>query len=195
MRGLLWYPVCKSGFYEAALDCFPVLPPAYDCPSLAMLKHPFNYACFKTVHIGTYTYKECPAGWDDNGGLCYAKHCPAGTDAVGPVCWDNSPPEGFVDCGLGYASDSQTCADIISGQVLAVLDSAISLVSMGASKLAKSGTAPAKLADLADKFNDMMDACDKTICAIADTASLSSDTLGVLENAAAIPTDINGAGE
>lgn len=76
-----------------------------------------------------------------------------------------------------------------------MIDSAVSLVTIGAAKLAKSGTAPAKLADLAKKFKDMKDACDAGICEVVDKAMLSSDTREMLENAAELPSDINGAGK
>ena len=63
---------------------------------------------------------ECPSNKFNSGGLCY-DGCANGYFGVGPVCWGHVPL-GMVDCGMGAAEDSGTCAEVISSQILSVFE-------------------------------------------------------------------------
>ena len=89
----------------------------------------------------------CPSGKQKQAGLCY-KPCRSGFSGTGPVCWA-SGPQGWVNCGMGSAKDSLTCAKIVFDQVTSVGEVALFVASLGSSS---GGTAGAKAGKNAGKL-------------------------------------------
>ena len=73
----------------------------------------------------------CGSGEQRDAGLCYA-NCRTGFNGVGPVCWAEKPA-GWVDCGMGAAKDSTTCASTVFSQVSSVGQMAMFVASLGTS--------------------------------------------------------------
>lgn len=67
---------------------------------------------------------------------------------AGPVCWSKAP-EGWVDCGFGYAKSTAECVTTTLGQVFAVGEASVFFASLGTSGAALPATAAAKIAKLA----------------------------------------------
>ena len=123
---------CKPGYKKAALHCIPDL----DCKGFAG----------KGVDITGKTFCEtkrkpprppraadCGAGYVNDAGLCY-KNCAKGYTGVGPVCWVKCPTingKKWVECGAGCAEDATACGLNTTDMVVSVLDSAISIASLG----------------------------------------------------------------
>jgi hypothetical protein len=70
---------------------------------------------------------------------------------VGPVCWA-APPKGWVNCGMGAAVDSRTCANTVFNQVSSVGNLALTVATLGSSSGA---TTAAKGANNARKLNKL----------------------------------------
>jgi hypothetical protein len=74
------------------------------------------------------------------------------------VCWGDKP-KGWVNCGMGAAKDSKTCASITFGQVAAVGEVALFVGTLGSSSAAtggaKAGSSASKLAKLKKNFEAM----------------------------------------
>ena len=70
------------------------------------------------------------------------------------------PPQDWVDCGMGAAKDSATCARITFGQVVAVGNLALTAASLGSSLVGTAGAGAAanagKLSTLMQKYNDLV---------------------------------------
>lgn len=123
---------CKVGFKRALLHCIPDL----NCKGYVG----------KGVDAAGNTFCEtkrkpprppkpakCPAGYVNDAGLCYKK-CDANSTGVGPVCWASCPVirgKQWVECGAGCAEDSTACVLNTTDMVVSVLDSAISIASLG----------------------------------------------------------------
>jgi hypothetical protein len=117
--GALAYPKCAEGFHNSA--CCICTPNDIDCASLPFMSEvPDGASCAKQIQIGDPTPLVCPSDQENSGGLCYTP-CAAGYYGVGPVCW-GAVPAGMVDCGMGAAEDSDTCAEIILGQLTATFE-------------------------------------------------------------------------
>jgi hypothetical protein len=72
------------------------------------------------------------------------------------VCWKDAP-SGWVNCGMGAARDSRTCAEIVFGQVAAVGQLALTAATLGSS-LAVPGAGAAnagKLAELKELYKKL----------------------------------------
>ena len=95
-----------------------------------------DLSCAKKLIIGKPYSPSCPSSKENNAGLCYNK-CRNGFDGVGPVCWADKP-SGWVNCGMGAAKDSATCASIVFDQVWSVGELALNAATFGASKAALS---------------------------------------------------------
>lgn len=90
----------------------------------------------------------CGPNKELDAGLCYDK-CRSGFNGVGPVCW-GAPPKNWVECGMGAAKDSNTCASKVFGQVTSVGQTALSVASLGSSTALTAGmSAPQKASKLA----------------------------------------------
>lgn len=66
----------------------------------------------------------CDSGEEMDAGLCYPK-CGDGYKGVGPVCWIDKFKLGqvnFVQCGLAFALDTDTCALTTTDQVVSALE-------------------------------------------------------------------------
>lgn len=154
INGLIYYPKCKAGYSN--FGCCMCRPKVPDCGALGM-NPGMDLSCAKVVTIGDPETGTCAAGEEKDGGLCYPQ-CKAGYTGVGPVCWA-SPPSSWVECGMGAAKDSRTCAEIVFGQVTSVGQMAFNIATLG-SGTAASGAASAaskagRLADLKRKYEQL----------------------------------------
>lgn len=139
-NGAIIYPKCKAG-YEA-FGCCICRPKQPNCAALG-LNSGVDLSCAKKVTIGDPVTGACSSNQQKDAGLCYPQ-CASGFTGVGPVCWGQSP-KGWVDCGMGAAKDSLTCAKIIAGQVVAVGNLALTIGSLGTSTSLTAGlSAPEK---------------------------------------------------
>lgn len=158
-QGLIFYAKCKPGYTNIGLICRPKQP---NCRKLG-LGGQLDLSCAKLVKIGNPKTGICNSRQEEDAGLCY-KNCKSGYDGVGPVCWADKP-KGWVNCGMGAAKDSKTCASIIFGQVAAVGEMALFIGSLGTSSGATAGAKGAssagKLAKLKKSFATMKKAFDK----------------------------------
>jgi hypothetical protein len=149
--GLIYYPRCKPG--DSAVGCCICRPGTPDCGKLG-LNPGIDLSCAKKVAIGDPVTGICAPGEQADAGLCYPA-CKPGSKGVGPVCWDGAPP-GWVECGMGAAKDSKTCASIVFNQVASVGKLAMTIATLGesdAATSAASGPANAsKLARLKDTY-------------------------------------------
>jgi hypothetical protein len=151
--GLIWYPKCKPGETKIGLICRPPVP---DCAKLG-LNPGIDLSCAKKIAIGHPVPGVCAPGEQADAGLCYPA-CKPGSKGIGPVCWDGAPP-GWVECGMGAAKDSKTCASIVFNQVASVGKLAMTIATFGESDAVESAaSAPAnasKLAKLKEMYNQL----------------------------------------
>jgi len=184
MWGLLAYPKCRSGYSNLA--CCICRPNAPNCASYN-LNPGVDLSCAKKIIIGDPVPMNCDSSQDKDGGLCYKK-CNGGYTGVGPVCWA-SAPKGWVNCGMGAAKDSTTCAKIIWDQVSSVGTLALNIASLGSSAAATEGasaaTKAAELSSLQKKFQQLKDLYEKTkdIRDLADKALKVKETIDVAQGA------------
>jgi hypothetical protein len=154
--GALWYKKCRDGYTKKGLFCYANKP---NCKALGMGARIADYSCEKKIEVGKIRNKGC-SGKQLDAGLCYKK-CPANFKGVGPVCWAQNP-KGWVNCGMGTAKDSATCASIVFGQVSSVGNLALNISTAGgsgaASKAASSADDTSKLAKLKKKFEELKEA-------------------------------------
>lgn len=101
LDGGLCYAQCRDGYQGSATTCY------YGAAG------PSSYA----RGAGTAPSPACGDKQYD-AGLCY-EHCRSGYNGAGPVCW-GAPPQGYVECGAGFATSSVTCAAITSSQSISV---------------------------------------------------------------------------
>lgn len=153
-NGLIVYPKCKPGY--SAFGCCICRPNAPNCAALG-LGGQVDLSCAKKVIIGSPRIGQCGSDEDSNGGLCYKK-CTTNYKGVGPVCW-GQPPNGWVECGMGAAKDSVTCAKIIGDQVMSVGSLALNIATLGSSSTASAASKadPSKLAALQNAWNAIKD--------------------------------------
>jgi hypothetical protein len=169
MWGAIAYPKCRSGYSAfGCCICRPIVP---DCGQLG-LGNRVDLSCAKIAF--------CPGGSSDvpgsaqemDAGLCY-RGCGAGYTGVGPVCW-KKPPPGWVDCGMGAAKDSATCARIVFDQVAAVGRLALTAATLGSS-LAVGVKDPSNFTKLIAKLrNDYTDLLAKYNAAKANSPKLAA---------------------
>jgi hypothetical protein len=159
-NGLIYYPKCQPGY--AAFGCCICRPAQPDCGALG-LNPGVDLSCAKKVVIGNPQVGVCGSGEQRDAGLCYAA-CNAGYTGVGPVCW-SAPPSGWVECGMGAAKDSTTCATTIFSQVSSVGQMAIFVASLGTSsggsEAANAAQTAGRLAKLKEQFARMKAAYDE----------------------------------
>ena len=167
-NGLIFYPKCRSGY--SAFGCCICRPAVPDCQSLG-LNAGIDLSCTKKIIIGDPIPMSCAPGKNNDAGLCYAQ-CRSGYSGVGPVCW-GQPPRGWVNCGMGAAKDSGTCAQIVFDQVSSVGEMALAIATAGSSSSATATTKFAKLQQAAKKTQKVVD----------------------LLNQAKMPKDINDSGK
>ncbi len=150
-NGLIFYPKCQPGY--TAFGCCICRPAQPDCAALG-LNPGIDLSCAKKVQIGNPQLGVCGSGEQRDAGLCYSG-CKTGFTGVGPVCW-SAPPPGWVECGMGAAKDSKTCASIVFGQVASVGQLAIFIGSLGSSSAGSAGASGAqsagKLAQMQAQF-------------------------------------------
>jgi hypothetical protein len=124
---------CASGYTNVglfcALDSAGKSPPAgFSGSYLDPMKNSYGR--------GAGTVPSDCGSKERDAGLCY-DHCRAGYGGVGPVCW-NSCPAGWVQCGMGCAKDTSTCATVTSDQVISSVSLIANAVSFGAAHYASS---------------------------------------------------------
>jgi hypothetical protein len=162
MWGAIAYPKCRPGYSAVGYCiCRPNVP---DCTQLG-LGGRLDLSCAKKIQISAPKLGICPGGNSDlpgsaqqmDAGLCY-RGCDAGYTGVGPVCWKD-PPKGWVNCGMGAAKDSTTCAAIVFGQVAAVGQLALTAATLGSSMAGTAGAGGAanagKLAQLRELYTKL----------------------------------------
>ena len=149
-NGLIVYPKCKSGYNNfGCCICRPSVP---NCPSLN-LNPGIDLSCAKKIIIGDPVTGTCSSGQDKNAGICYPA-CSSGYHGVGPVCW-GGPPSGWVDCGMGAAKDSKTCASVIFGQITSIGCLALNIATLGSSGAATEAASSAEKAGVIAKIKEM----------------------------------------
>jgi hypothetical protein len=154
INGLIQYPKCKPGYEPfGCCICRPKVP---DCAALGM-NPGIDLSCAKKVTIGDPMIGQCPAGQESDAGLCYPR-CEAGYDGVGPVCWAGVPNT-WVNCGMGAARDSNTCAAVVVGQVQSVGQVAFNVATLGtgtaASGAASAASKATRLAELKRRYEQL----------------------------------------
>lgn len=122
------YPKCPPGFTN--FGCCICRPPVPDCWGLGM-NGGLDLSCAKKIIIRAPQIADCTPDKEYDAGLCYDK-CPDKMTGVGPVCWGDSPPD-WVNCGMGAAVDSSTCAKMVFDQVTSVGNLALNIATLGAS--------------------------------------------------------------
>ncbi|HEX4951397.1 MAG TPA: hypothetical protein VFZ34_32365 [Blastocatellia bacterium] len=146
--GAIIYPKCKPGY--KAFGCCICRPEQPNCSALG-LKPGVDLSCAKQVTIGDPVPGVCGSNEQRDAGLCYS-NCASGFTGVGPVCWGGVPKvngKDWVDCGMGAAKDSFTCAKIVANQVVSVGNLALTIGSLGTSTSLTAGlSAPAKASRL-----------------------------------------------
>jgi hypothetical protein len=154
-----WYAKCRDGYRKDGLICYANKP---NCKALGMGAQVAGYSCKKKEKAYKTRVAGC-GGQEKDAGLCYKK-CPANFKGVGPVCWAQIP-KGWVNCGMGTAKDSATCAQIVFGQVYSVGNLAFNIATFGGSgaagKAASSADDASKLAKLKKKFAELSEAFEK----------------------------------
>ncbi len=146
----MYYPKCKPGYSPfGCCICRPAVP---NCAALGFNGN-VDLSCAKKLIIGDPVSMTCAAGLEYDAGLCY-KSCGAGLNPVGPVCWGN-PPAGWVNCGMGAAKDTATCAQQIFDQVAAVGNLALNIATFGTGKAVKLTKDAAQAAELKKKFETL----------------------------------------
>jgi hypothetical protein len=151
-----WYAKCRDGYRKDGLICYANKP---NCKALGMGARVADYSCKKKEKKYKTRVAGC-SGKEKDAGLCYKK-CPANFKGVGPVCWAQNP-KGWVNCGMGTAKNSATCAQIVFGQVSSVGMLALNISTAGgsgaATKAASSADDTSKLAKLKKKFEELKEA-------------------------------------
>jgi len=150
MWGAIAYPKCNPGWHNTG--CCICSPDKPDCAQLGLAGE-FAGSCAKKVSIGSPGLGTCTSGQERDGGLCYAT-CQSGYTGVGPVCWKD-PPKGWVNCGMGAAKDSTTCASIVFGQVTAVGQLALTVATLGSSMAGSGAADTGKLAALKQQYEQL----------------------------------------
>ena len=185
--GEIIYPKCKPGY--SAIGCCICRPVVPNCPALGM-NPGIDLSCAKQIIIGDPVTGTCAAGEEEDAGLCY-KRCDAGYTGVGPVCW-TSAPRGWVECGMGAAKDSQTCASIVFGQVESVGNLALTIATAGSGAAAvgaaSSAAKASRLAELKQKYKALVDAFEMAHDAF-DLAQRSKGAYDARQNALELMDD------
>lgn len=127
-NGAIYYPKCKSGYYS--FGCCICRPYAPNCSALGY-NSGIDLSCAKKIRIGDPKPMDCESGYVKSAGLCY-KQCDEGYTGIGNICWGNAP-SGWVDCGMGAAKDSLTCASIVTSQISSVVKLTINVATFGMS--------------------------------------------------------------
>ncbi|MBL24786.1 MAG: hypothetical protein CMM48_12915 [Rhodospirillaceae bacterium] len=159
-NGLIYYPKCKRGYHSfGCCICRPHVP---NCHRYGLNKG-IDLSCAKKIYIGHPKTGQCSRGHEKDAGLCY-KNCKRGFDGVGPVCWGDKP-RGWVNCGMGAAKNSKTCAKIVFSQVASVGKLAMNIATAGSSGEAEEAAEGAEdaeeLSKLRKKYEEMKKAWDE----------------------------------
>lgn len=139
-EGLIWYPNCKAGFHKTgALICSPNCPSGWADIGVSCTKPSENRGAGLIPNA-------CAGGKQMDAGLCY-DNCKAKFNGVGPVCWQQCPPSAPTDCGAGCAASQSECVQVITEQVVSVLDTiatvATTVATFGAGTAAKAAATTA----------------------------------------------------
>jgi hypothetical protein len=173
--GLMYYPKCRPGFYP--IGCCICRPPAPDCFGLGMNGN-LDLSCGKKIIIGDPISMDCTNGQIYDAGLCYDK-CQTGFYGIGPVCW-KAPPSNWVECGMGAATDSKACTNVIFDQFASVGNMALSIATLGAGKAVKFAKDAAQTAKLRKQFTQIKRAAT-TSSALTNTFSAAQGQFPIVE--------------
>jgi len=139
-NGAMFYPKCREGYSN--FGCCICRPPVPDCRALGYNGN-LDLSCYKYIIIGQIVPADCAPGEEYDAGLCYyscetywnkyytgqyvrdnnQKDWGLYTqkyDGVGPVCWINFGDYGWKSCGMGALPNTDSCTDIVLGQIGAV---------------------------------------------------------------------------
>lgn len=124
--GAIHYPKCKPNFRAVGSNiCSPDCPEGWE---------DIGVSCKKpSTARATVPVSECPAGMqkDPTGFLCYPV-CKSDFSVVGPVCWQKcSNPRTPLECGVGCANNPTTCAEVTANMVLAPINMALQVATLG----------------------------------------------------------------
>jgi hypothetical protein len=194
---------CAVGYTEAALHCIPDL----DCDDyVGKGVDAYGKTFCETKRLAPRAPQPADCGSDkvNDAGLCY-KTCGANSNGVGPVCWV-SCPKGWLDCGAGCSKDAGACASNTADMVLSVLDSAVSIATIGtaspikavqAAKKATGGIRKAAIAggkkfatEFVGGYKNLAEGGGKAAMAVVglaqDANTIQSTTRGVINFASAV---------
>lgn len=119
--GPMCYAKCKSG-YGSPGTCNDFCQMSCSGQGYA---HGVAPSCPKKTELSPgVSGMSCDSGEEMDAGLCYPK-CGDGYKGVGPVCWIDKFKLGkvnFVQCGLAFALDTDTCALTTTDQVVSALE-------------------------------------------------------------------------
>ena len=175
----IWASQCQSGYTNAGLFCalsaLPT-PAGFSGTYLDPVKNT------STRGAGTIPHG-CPAGQVWDAGLCY-NPCPSGQSSVGPVCWSH-PPSNWVDCGMGAAQDSKTCASTVFSQVSSVGMMAVNIATLGSSDAVEEGVNAAQDASKLDQLIAQFKALKETFDASYPTIAANAPKVATAVSSAA----------
>jgi len=115
-NGLLFYPICGSGFH--AVGCCVCSP---DCPANMT---DIGVSCQKKSYgRGFGSALKCGGGLEQSGALCYSACNATDPHGVGPICWGDCPT-GWNDCAGAMCTQT---TDICTDSVKQVIEGAIDL--------------------------------------------------------------------
>lgn len=186
------YPKCKTGYHN--IGCCICRPSTPNCGNYN-LNSGIDLSCAKKIRIGDPVVGVCNSGEERDAGLCYP-NCKSGYNGVGPVCWGR-PPTGWVDCGMGAAKDSTTCASVIVGQVTSIGCLALNIATLGSSGAATTAASSAekagKLAKIKEMFNTIKAVYEANKKVIDTTKTVITDVLKAKTAITAMSGLIDGA--
>lgn len=135
----LCYTKCKSGYHGVGPVCWQ---------NVGILAYGRGVGRVPNYNCG---------GKESVAGLCY-EQCRSGYKGAGPVCWGMGPP-GYVECGAGYATDSETCATVTASQVAAatMLIATVAPAAIEAAVKAKQAILGPEAVEEASKFSQMLE--------------------------------------
>jgi hypothetical protein len=138
IKGAAAFPKCRAGYKEggAVWVCAPACPEGWADTGTGCTKPSYSR--------GAGVPMKCAPGLEEQAGLCYQR-CEGDFQGVGPVCWQNCRGDQSFQCGIGCASDVNSCALATSDMVLAPINLVVGLVDMGISaKVTAAAKAAAK---------------------------------------------------
>lgn len=135
LNGAVVYPKCRAGFVLSGVtSCAPACPAGWEDNGTGCTKPSYGR--------GVGQKMTCSPGLEEQNALCYNK-CQGDFEGIGPICWQNCRGNQSFQCGIGCASDVNSCAtattDMITAPILllfGLIDFGISAKASAAAKAA-----------------------------------------------------------